>query len=349
MSHEAPAKNHLDAFRNPPVAGLIFFLVIGLAGAVWAVLRSGREIVAMCGGARMSPGESCSTRSRRSMTTTEWTYDDRLEFATAQHHGLTAGGVAVAVCAAIVIASLLIRWLRDRAVADTLAGQQAPLTSYANRAGLGTGFVSLLACVLAFFGASVLVQALNFTVRNQIGGTVVGAAVLLCALVLLVLAFPRGSTLVWPLEESVRVVTRSRVQDVAWQQMQYLVGFAEPPLMQLSWTGKAPKLTIDDGEFFALMRDRINQTLREVLPARRAAGETLDFGAVTITGDTVTVEKAVLDSAQIGAVGKGRNDHGDCLVFVDHTGNSLATVTELRVANRDLLPELLTTTTTTPS
>lgn len=342
MSSGAAATNPLTVLRNPPLASLIFFAIIGLAGVVWTVLRTGREIVATCGGDAMAPGDICTTRGRRSVTATEWTYDERLEFATAQNNGSTAAGIALAACAALVIIFLLIRWIRDRAVAATLDGQEPPVTSYADRSGSATGFISLLACAAAFFGVSMLVQGLTFTVRNQIGSIAIGAVLVVAALVVLVLAFPRGSTLVWAKDDSVRVVTRSRIQDLAWQDMQYLVSFSAQPLKELSWTGKAPKLTIDDQDFFAVMRDRINATLQQTLPARDAAGETLDFGAVTVAGSRVTVDKTVLDRAQIAAIGKGRKDNVDCLAFADHAGNTVATVTEMKVANRDLLPGLLT-------
>lgn len=331
----------LGDFRRIPVALLVVLGACAVVGAGVALVYATRDAVATCGDRVMSPGETCTLRvSRRSLAKRDWTYEQRLEFSQYENVALTVAGVVVAVIALGMIVAVLVRRARDLAVVDSLADAEQPIASYARTNGLLTGALSLGACIAGGAAALFGVRALRGPDPDVVV-LLVAAGVAALAVAMLVAGRPGGATLVCAYPSTVRVVSRSKVHDIAWHDMHYTTSLAAEPTTMLSWRGHGHLLEVTDKDFFATMRTRINDAVRTVLPQRIAAGELVDFRRVTVDGSSVTVDGRAVPGQDIAAVVPVRTKDTDVFEFRDRHGKAVRTVRVTEVANVDVLLELL--------
>lgn len=346
MTHEAPhtapepVTDPLAVFRRFPTALVVFLGVLGAAGIGIALAHLGRTPVAKCGSRPMSPDDLCTLRSRRSRTESEWTFQERLDFNRYENLSLVWAGVVIAVVAAIVITMVVIRWRRDIAVADQLTGGPAPLAAYAKATGGLTGFLTLGAVLVGGIGALLAVRSFGGKGTPTVGLVM---AVIAAVVVVGVLwaARPKGCTLVWGYPPAVRVVTSSKVHDTAWPDMQYVTTLGTNPATMLSWVGNKDRLSIDDADFFALMRGQINTAVREGVAQRVGSGEVLDFRNVKVAGPTITIGKKSLPGVDLGGFVVLSDKNGPYFDFRNHQGKSVASTPVRDVGNIDVLFDLL--------
>ena len=330
----------LAVFRKFPTGLVVFLGILVVAGAALALSHVGRTAAAMCNGNPMSPDDICVVRSRRARTTSEWTYQERLDFNVYENLSFVWGGAVIALFAAIMIVVAIIRWRRDIAVADRLAGGPEPLAAYAKATGFLAGFLTLGACVVGLIGAMAFVRSFGGK-GTPVVGIVIAVIAVIVAVGMLWLGRARGCILVWAYPPAVRVVSRSKVRDIAWQDMQYAVTLGDNRAMMLSWIGHKDRLSIEDKDFFTTMRDQINGAVREVVPARTAAGELVDFRSVKITGPTVTIGRKTVPGADLGGVAVTRDKNGSYFEFRDKQGKAVGSAATQDVGNIDVLFELL--------
>lgn len=331
----------LATFRRLPTPLLVALGLYAVVGAVVALLYATRDAVAMCGDRVMAPGDTCSLRvSRRSLEKRDWTYEQRLDFSAYENRALTVAGIVVAVIAVAMIVAVLVRRARDVAVADRLAAAEEPIAAHARPNGLLTGVLTLGACIAGGIAGLLAVRSGHGDGVDAVP-LVIAVGLAGGAVALLVAGRPAGSTLVWAYPDAVRIVTRSTVHDIAWQDMQYTTSLAAEPVTMLSWVGKKDRLIVDDADFFATMRGRINEAVRAGVPERLTAGETIDFRVVKVAGGTVTLNNKQLPGADIAGVVAVRNKDGDFFEFRDAQDKRIEAVRVPEVGNIDVLVEVL--------
>src|SRR5699024_10793065 len=326
----------LADFRRVPIALLVVLGICAAIGAVVAAVCATRDAVATCGDRVMSPGETCTLRvSRRSMAKRDWTYEQRLEFSEYENLALAVAGVVVAIIAAGMIVAVLARWARDLAVADGLTGAEEPIAAHARTNGLLTGALSLGACIAGGVAALFGVRAFRGPDPDVVV-LVVAAGAAALAVVMLIVGRPSGAILVWVYPSVVRVVTRSKVHDLAWHDMHYTTSLAAEPTTSLSWRGHRHLLEVTDKDFFATMRTRINDAVRTGLRQRATAGEVADFRRVTVDDSTLTVDGQAVPAQSIAAVVAVRTKDTNVFEFRDQQGRAVRSVRVTEVANVDV-------------
>ncbi|MGC5629327.1 hypothetical protein ACPYO6_13920 [Georgenia sp. Z1344] len=343
-----PTTDAMAAFRRFPVGITVFLGLFVAAGLYLASRHLGAEAIAMCGDDTMAPGDMCTMSSGRRRRragggTSTYTYEERLEAAARGHEAWVWAGIAVAVIAVIFIVLVVIRWRRDTALARTLDGQQAPVTSYSTTTSIGAGMGFLGAAAVGAGGLGVGVWLRGVSDLNPIGLAIMAAGAV-SGLVILWMARPKGSTLVWAYDSHVRIVTQSRSHDVAWEDMQYFVDLQSSSFMELGWTGSKRQLSIDDEEFFATMRARINTLTRARVERSAETGEPVDFRAVTLAGRTVTFRKKKLDAGSLAAINLVKEKDNLSLHVRDREGATQVIINPAEIANLDVLLHVLSQT-----
>lgn len=334
----------LAAFRRFPTS-LVVFLGVFVAGGLYLAYRHlGAEAVAMCSGEPMSPGDECrlSGRRRRRLSSSSYlrTYEEQLTSSARAHESWVWVGVAVAVVAAIMIVLVVVRWRQDTALARTLDGRQAPLTTYSATTGTTAGLGFLAAAAVAALALALGVRFGGMSGDSWVGLLIAGAGVVL-ALLILWAARPKGSTLVRADDASVRIVTQSRAHDVAWDDLQYFVDLEGSTFMQIGWVGSKRQLLVDDAEFFATMHTRINRTAQARVQESARTGAPVNFGDVTLAGRTVTFGKKELDAGSLAAITPVKTKEGLQLQVRDRSGRTPVTVRPVTIANIDVLFDVL--------
>ncbi|MGD7705977.1 hypothetical protein [Microlunatus sp. Y2014] len=334
----ANPENPMDVFRRLPIASVVVFGLVAVAGIVMFVINLGREVVAKCGSDVMTAGEMCTIRGRRSGTST-WTYPERLNYAEWTKTSLIVAGIVLFALAVIMIALLIHRWRRDIAVAETLAGEQAPLTSYVKATGLGSGFLGLVGCGLATVGTAVAVQ--GFGSKAPAFNVGIGVVMIVAGIASLYMGRPKGCTLVWAYPSVVRIVTRSTIHDVQWQDMHYISSLGNEPAVLLSWVG-GKDLGIEDKEFFATMRRHINGAIQPGVQQKLAEGAEVDFRAIRITGDQLNLSGKKVAPADVAGIRMTQDkDKKVSFEFRNHQGRAVASIPALEVVNMDVALEVL--------
>ncbi|MGC5615002.1 hypothetical protein [Georgenia sp. Z1491] len=335
-----PTADPLAAFRRFPTGITVFLGLFVVGGLFLAYRHLGADAVAMCGDDPMAPGDECQMTSRRrrriSSSTSIQSYEERLTASARAHESWVWVGVAVAVIAAILIALVVIRWRRDTALARTLDGGQEPLATYSATTGTGVGLGFLGAAAVAGIALAMGVRMGGVSGESWIGLAIVGVGVVV-ALLIVWAARPKGSTLVRAYDSGVRVVTQSRAQEVPWADLQYFVDLESTTFMQLGWVGFKRQLMIDDKEFFATMRARINSAARARVQESAGTAAPVDFGKVTLAGRTVVVGKKELDAGSLAAITPVKGKDGLELHVRDRSGGTPATVRPVEIANSDVL------------
>lgn len=340
--HVATAStNHpLTVLRRFPTGVMVFLaLLVGLGVAV-AVRYFGKEPVAKCGNDPMEPGDGCTIRRRRSGTS-EWTYEERLEWSGYENLSWVAAGLTFAAIALIVIILVVFRWTRDRAVAGELADSGVPETAYARATGMATALATPVVGVVAGFSAWMAVRAFGGKGGPALG-LLIAAVAAAVAVSLLWKARPKGATLVWSDQDTARIVTESTARAVPWTDVQYTSTFTADPTKHLTWVGHRGSVEIPETDFFDEVRGRVNAALREGLPARLESGAELDFRAVKVAGPTVTIGKKAVPGAELGQVAMVQDkNHGVVFDFQDQRGQSVQSVPAQQVGNADVLFDVL--------
>ncbi|TDE92614.1 hypothetical protein EXU48_13815 [Occultella glacieicola] len=330
----------MTAFRRIPISLIVFLGVLGAGGLALFLARIGAQVLPTCEGQVMGQGDTCIVSSRRNRGGTTWSYEERLDFVQAQSQGVAVGGLLVAVFAVVLIVAVVIRWRRDLAVADQLAGEQAPLTAYVTTTGTTTGLFAVLAFLAGGFGAFLAVGATGSKGTPWIG-IVFGALLLALGLLFLWVARPNGCTLVWAYPAVVRIVTQSRIHDVPWQDMQYLSGLGKDAAVWLSWVGRKGTLDIDDKDFFATMRRHINGAVAGVAAQRFEASQPTDFGEITLTGSMLVLKRKSVAAADLSGITLMRDKNGTYYEFRDQRAKVVGLIGVQTVANADVLFDLL--------
>lgn len=335
--------DHLAAFRRFPV-GLIVFLGVFIAAGLYLASRHfGADAVAVCGDETMQPGDQCEqTRRRRrriSTTTTIRSYEEQLVAAARSHEAWIWGGIAVAVIAVIVIILVVLRWRSDVALARTMSAEQAPLTAFSTTTGASVGLGFLIAAAVGGIG-------IFFGVRfgatdGETVGLIVAAVAAVIALLIVFSARPKGSTLVWAYEPGARIVTRSTSQDIPWSDLQYFISPGNDSFMQLGWKGSKHQVSVDDKDFFATMRTKINSTAMAEVQQAAPNGAPVSFGAVTLAGRTITFGKKSLDAPSLAAINAVKTKEGVEYQVRDRAGKTAVTIRPAVLANSDVLFHVL--------
>jgi sulfur transfer complex TusBCD TusB component (DsrH family) len=338
-----PAVDHLAAFRRFPVGLVVFLGVFVAAGLYLASRHFGADAVAMCGDETMLPGDQCEqTRRRRrsiSTTTTIRSYEEQLTASARAHEAWVWVGVAVAVLAVIVILLVVLRWRSDVALARTMFGQQAPLTAFSTTTGTGVGLGYVIAAAVA--GAGLFFGVRAGATDGEIVGIVIAAVGVIAALAIVAASRPKGSTLVWAYDPGARIVTRSTSQDVPWSDLRYFVDLQNDTYMQIGWKGSKHQVLVDDKDFFATMRSKINSTALAEVQQAAPTGEPVDFGAVTLSGRTITFGKKSFDAASLAAINAVKTKEGVELQVRDRSGGTPVTIRPATFANSDVLFHVL--------
>lgn len=333
----------LAVFRRFPTAVVVFLGLLIAVGVGVAVAHLGKIPVAQCGAREMSPGDICTLRrGRRTVGTTDWTFQERLDWNRYENLSLAAAGSVVGVLAAVMIIAVLIRWRRDVAVVATVVGDREPMASYGQATGVLTAVFTLGAAIVGGIGALLAVR--GFGGKGSPTASLVMAAIALVVMLgLLWLGRPRGCTYVAAYPENVRVVTGSKVHDLAWSDLQYGTTLDKDPATTLAWVGRKDELAVSDADFFATMRGRINAAVGAVVSERMNSGEVLDFGSVKVTGPTVQIGKRkTVAATDLGSVSATKDKNNSVhLDFRDQQGTVLASTPAREVGNVDVLFDLL--------
>lgn len=298
----APADDGGRRFGAAPVWAFATAAIVTVGGAALYVWSATREVVAMCGDEVMHPGQGCDVYNNNILVRTDG-YPEVLANAERLNTifawtalGLVLIGVAFGVLT-------FIRWRQDSALKAGLRDDHgAPLSSHSR-----TASSSLL---LVVFGAALVGGAIYFTLTGIAKGEwpyFIGTV--LCAglgIAMLWAAAPKNGQLVQTFGDGIRVVSNNEVTDLPWRDVGYVItpgkGTAThsidgPGVKHLSLAGLS-----DHEKLQQVAQQRTVQT--KFAPAVEAInrGETVGFGALTVSREGITSGRKTLPWSEYGGI-----------------------------------------------
>lgn len=327
----------LATFTRFPVGAVGTLLVLAAVGVLALVSRLGTVAQPFCQGALMSPGDVCERRGRRGRGRFEVDYDRVLGEATGNLLAQRSAAVVVVVIALTTCVLLIVRRWRDLTLAASFAGEQ-PLVVHAER----TAWKSVVAVVIASLAALVgLLAGMRFLIGGTIASVLgwVTLAATAAAVLFLVIRFrPRGSEYVGVYLEGVRLARRGAVRSVPWLAVHHYP--VESGQDQLGVVGEKGLVTLDRS-VGDQVRIATTQTWTSTALARLEAGETLDFGDLTLSRTAITADGVAIPLGELAAISHLKDKDGLHLALTTRDGRIAAKVNAHRVPNTEALDVVL--------